>query len=98
MFLITLMLQCCSFFTPLLIRYLWHLETVVFLHWCQLCATPLQHSVLITLSVNATLQNNTSLSVVMLSVAFFIFIPIVVMLTVIVPSVVAPTSVLGPVL
>ncbi len=26
------------FFTPVLIRYLWELKTVVFLHWCLICA------------------------------------------------------------
>ncbi len=30
-----LYLKCCSFFsTPVLIRHLWQLKTVVFLHWC----------------------------------------------------------------
>jgi hypothetical protein len=27
--------------TPVLIRHLWQLETVVFLHWCLVCAVPL---------------------------------------------------------
>ncbi len=26
------------FSVPVLIRYLWHLKTVVFLHWCLKCA------------------------------------------------------------
>ncbi len=26
--------------TPMLIRHLWQLKTVVFLHWCQICAVP----------------------------------------------------------
>jgi hypothetical protein len=28
------------FSTPVLIRHLWQLKTVVFLHWCQICALP----------------------------------------------------------
>ncbi len=31
--------KCCSFFsTPMLIRHLWHLKTIVFLHWCKIPA------------------------------------------------------------
>jgi hypothetical protein len=30
--------KCCSFFsTPVFIRHLWRLKTVVFLHWCLIC-------------------------------------------------------------
>jgi hypothetical protein len=29
------------FSTPELIRNLWQLKTVVFLHWCLICAVPL---------------------------------------------------------
>jgi hypothetical protein len=29
------------FSTPELIRHLWQLKTVVFLHWCPICAVPL---------------------------------------------------------
>ena len=32
------------FSTPVLIRYLCQLKTVVFLHWCLLCAVPLNRS------------------------------------------------------
>ncbi len=27
--------------TPVLIRHLWQLKTVVFLHWCLICTVPL---------------------------------------------------------
>jgi hypothetical protein len=30
-----------SFSTPELIRNLWQLKTAVFLHWCLICAVPL---------------------------------------------------------
>ncbi len=30
------------FTTPVLIRHLWQLKTVVFLHWCLICSVPLQ--------------------------------------------------------
>ncbi len=33
-----LYLNFVIFSTPLLIRHLWQLETVVFLHWCLICA------------------------------------------------------------
>jgi hypothetical protein len=29
------------FSTPVLIRHLWQLKTVAFLHWCLMCAVPL---------------------------------------------------------
>jgi len=32
-----------NFLTPVLIRDLWQLKTVVFLHWCLKCAVLLQH-------------------------------------------------------
>jgi len=31
-------LNVVHFSTPVLIRYLWQLKTVVFLHWCLICA------------------------------------------------------------
>ncbi len=31
------------FSTPVLIRHMWQLKTVVFLHWCLICAVPLNH-------------------------------------------------------
>jgi hypothetical protein len=33
-----LYLNVAHFFTPELIRHLWQLKTVVFLHWCLMCA------------------------------------------------------------
>ncbi len=36
-----LYINVVHFSTPLLIRYLWHLKTVVFLHWCLICVVPL---------------------------------------------------------
>ncbi len=36
-----LYLNVVHFLTPVLIRYLWQLKTVVFLHWCLICAVPL---------------------------------------------------------
>ncbi len=38
------------FSTPVLIRYLWQLKTVVFLHWCRICAVPLNHGQNFTLT------------------------------------------------
>ncbi len=35
---LNLYLNVIHFLTPVLIRHLWQLETVVFLHWCLLCA------------------------------------------------------------
>ena len=34
-------LNVAHFLTPVLIRHLWQLKTVVFLHWCGICAVPL---------------------------------------------------------
>ncbi len=34
------------FLTPMLIRHLWQLKTVVFLHWSQLCIVPLRNYML----------------------------------------------------
>jgi len=34
--------NCCSFLTPVLVIHLWYLRTVVFLHWCPICAVLLQ--------------------------------------------------------
>ncbi len=31
-------LNCAHFLTPALIRHLWQLKTVVFLHWCLICS------------------------------------------------------------
>jgi hypothetical protein len=36
-----LYLNIVHFLTPVLIRHLWQLKTVVFLHWCLICAVPL---------------------------------------------------------
>jgi len=36
-----LYLNVVHFLTPVLIIYLWQLKTVVFLHWCLICAVPL---------------------------------------------------------
>ncbi len=33
-----LYLNVVNFLTPVLNRYLWQLKTVVFLHWCLICA------------------------------------------------------------
>jgi hypothetical protein len=33
-----LYLKVVHFFKPMLIRHLWQLKTVVFLHWCLICA------------------------------------------------------------
>ncbi len=33
------------FSTPVLIRHLWQLKAVVFLHWCLMCAAPLHKNV-----------------------------------------------------
>jgi hypothetical protein len=35
-----LFLNVVHFLTPVLIRHLWQLKTVVFLHWCLICAVP----------------------------------------------------------
>ena len=40
-----LYLNVVHFSTPVLIRHLWQLKTVVFLHWCLLCAVLLNESV-----------------------------------------------------
>ncbi len=37
-------LNVVHFSTQILIRYLWQLKTVVFLHWCLICAVLLQYS------------------------------------------------------
>jgi hypothetical protein len=37
-----LYLNVVHFLTPVLIRHLWQLKTVVFLHWCLICAVPLR--------------------------------------------------------
>jgi hypothetical protein len=37
------------FSTPVLIRHLWQLKTVVFLHWCLMCAVPLSGTPYVTL-------------------------------------------------
>jgi hypothetical protein len=37
-----LYLNVVHFLTPVLIRHLWQLKTVDFLHWCLICAVPLQ--------------------------------------------------------
>jgi hypothetical protein len=47
-----LYLKVVHFSTPVLIRHLWQLQTVVFLHWCLICAVLLD-----TLSI----QTQTSL-------------------------------------
>jgi hypothetical protein len=36
-----LYLNVVPFLTPVLIRHLWQLKTVVFLHWCLMCAVQL---------------------------------------------------------
>jgi hypothetical protein len=36
-----LYLNVVHFLTPVLISHLWQLKTVVFLHWCLICALPL---------------------------------------------------------
>ncbi len=36
-----LYLNITHFSTPLLIRHLWQLKTIVFLHWCLICVIPL---------------------------------------------------------
>ena len=36
-----LYLNVVHFLTPVLIRHLWQLKTVVFLHWYLICAVPL---------------------------------------------------------
>jgi hypothetical protein len=38
-----LYLNVVHFLTPVLIRHLWQLKTVVFLHWCPICAVPFQN-------------------------------------------------------
>jgi hypothetical protein len=35
-----LYLNVVYFLTPVLIRLLWQLKTVVFLHWCLICGVP----------------------------------------------------------
>jgi hypothetical protein len=37
---LNLYLNIVHFSTPVVIRHLWWLETVVFLHWCIICAVP----------------------------------------------------------
>jgi hypothetical protein len=47
-----LYLNVVHFLTPVLIRHLWQLVTVVFLHWCLLCACLLfMHVILMTFNV-----------------------------------------------
>ncbi len=36
-----LYLNVVNFSTPVLIRHMWQLKTVVILHWCLICAVPL---------------------------------------------------------
>ncbi len=38
---LNLYLNVVHFLMPVLIRHLWQLKTVVFLHWCLLCTVPL---------------------------------------------------------
>jgi hypothetical protein len=40
----SLYLNVVHFLTKVLIRRLWQLKTVVFLHWCQLCAVILRQT------------------------------------------------------
>ncbi len=51
------------FSTPVLIRYLWQLKTVVFLHWCLICAVLLYHycsNVVITWKIGWVYSNYTN--------------------------------------
>ncbi len=47
-------LNVIIFSTPQLIRNLWQLKTVVFLHWCLIRAVPLKSIKMLNISVDRT--------------------------------------------
>ncbi len=46
------------FSTPVLIGHLWQLKTVVFLHWCLICAVLLSHVVTKFLAIKSQLTES----------------------------------------